>query len=278
MSLRKNCFSSIVLCCYFIFLFHLLKSGGFSKYINPKLAYLSIFTLIILGLMLIYSLQRLMRSIKAQEEHHGNPDHEDHASCECGHHHQSKIPVSNYLLFLPVVIATFFTPQSLSYQMNDSAKLPETPNISKTLPVKVIPQKMQSNAVEYDPLEIGNILFDTLKEPKEKLVNSQVYLLGRVLKSTSLQKDEVILYRMVISCCAADSIPLGIVVKLPREIDLQENSWIGVEGKIQLLPLEERIKKLGPVANLVPPEKVYPFLAATQVYEENPPEDEYLYP
>ncbi len=130
---------------------------------------------------------------------------------------------------------------------------------------------------EYTQLEIGDILFDTPKTPKQKLLKTKIFFRGKVLKSSLLKKEEIVVYRMVVTCCAADMLPLGILVKLPNKMGFYDGDWVGVEGMIQLLPFNEKLKTIEPVANMVPPEKVFPYFNATKVYQVKAPKDEYIY-
>lgn len=151
------------------------------------------------------------------------------------------------------------------------------------LPMLVIPQtnaasqSIPVNYKEYTLLEIGDILFDTPKAPKQKLQSSKIFLKGKVLKSPLLKNDEIVVYRMIIACCAADGLPLGILVKLPKKTQFYNDDWVGVEGTLQLLPFNEKLKTIEPVVNMVPPEKVYPYFTATKAYKIKTPPDEYLY-
>jgi len=145
------------------------------------------------------------------------------------------------------------------------------------IPVKAASQSIPGAYKEYTQLEIGDILFDTPKAPKQKLLNSKIFLKGKVLISPLLKKDEVVIYRMVITCCAADALPLGILAKLPEKMELYNEEWFGVEGTIQLRPYNESIKAIEPLANMVPPEKVFPYFMAAKAYKVNTPKDEYIY-
>ena len=131
---------------------------------------------------------------------------------------------------------------------------------------------------EYTQLDIGNAIFDTRKAPKQKLIHAKVFLRGKVSKSSILGKNEIIVYRIVVSCCAADGTPLGILVKLPERVSFQNDEWVGVEGTIQLLTFDEKYKSVEPVAAIVPPEKIFPYFTATKAYKIQPPRDEYLFP
>ena len=136
-----------------------------------------------------------------------------------------------------------------------------------------VPLKYQ----EYTVLEMGDILFGTPRGPKQKLLSSGLLLKGKVLRSPRLKSDEIVVYRMVITCCAADALPLGIVVKLPTGIRFRDGVWVGVAGTIQLRPFDPRLKFIEPVANMVPQEKLCAYFTAAKAYPVNAPREEYLY-
>ena len=130
---------------------------------------------------------------------------------------------------------------------------------------------------EYTQLDIGDILYDGSKAPLQGLLNSKILIKGKVLQSSQLNSDEIVVYRMIITCCAADALPSGILVKLPKKTQFHDEDWVGVEGTIQLLPFSKNLKTIEPVANMVLQGKVYPYFTATKAYKIGTPESEYLY-
>ncbi len=164
------------------------------------------------------------------------------------------LKINSFLLFLLCLLSTMITLQT------DAADNP--------VPVSY---------KEYTQLEIGDTLFDTPKAPKQKLLSAKIFLKGRVLKSPLLKNDEIVLYRMVITCCAADGIPLGILVKLPPNIQFRNGDWVGAEGTLQLLPFNPKLQTIEPLVNMVPPEKTAPYFTAAKAYKVRAPKDQYLY-
>jgi uncharacterized membrane protein YcgQ (UPF0703/DUF1980 family) len=130
---------------------------------------------------------------------------------------------------------------------------------------------------EYTQLVIGNILFDATKASVQELLSSKIFIQGKVWKSSLLKNDEIIVYRMAITCCAADALPFGILVKIPKKSQFHDGDWVGVQGTIQLLPFNEKLKTIEPVANMVPLGDVFPYFTAVKAYKVNAPSVEYLY-
>jgi uncharacterized repeat protein (TIGR03943 family) len=300
MNRYKTYFTTTVLSGYFIFLFFLLRTGTIRKFINPRLSFLTVITLVILGAMILYNLARIAAERNSRHPA-GGSGHEAH----CGHHHREGVAPGSYLLFVPVLMSLLIAPQSLSYSGNSAPPLPAsqppagdsgwklsssgTAQLSNgaasyslsdqpAAGAAAAPAVAAGAATEYTQLEIGDIIFDTLKAPRQKLLRSRIRLIGKVLRSPLLKPDEIVLYRMIITCCAADGLAAGVRVKLPGPASFQAEEWVGVEGTLQLLPFDPKLQSIDPIISMVTPEKIYPYFTATTVYKVDPPRDEYLYP
>ncbi len=339
MTKLKRYFITVNLSGYFIFLLFLLQTGSLRKYVNPRLSFLTVLTLVILGAMLFHNFASIVVRPKKHSHDKGcaGHHHEDDCDCghhhddgDCGHHHAETVPMSSYILFLPLLLSMMVAPETLTYQANpnpnawsyqprsvtnnNSGNSSNAVNIGDYLPQPgtVIQSQRPSgqgepNAEtvaganeyqiaagtdatktkttmdtgqlpEYTQLQIGDIIFDTPKAPKQKLLNSKIRLIGKVMKSPLLQEDEIVVYRMIISCCAADGLPAGVLVKLPKSGAYRENDWVGVEGSIQLLRFDPKLKNIDPLAIMATPEKLFPYMTATAAAKVTPPQDEYLYP
>jgi putative membrane protein len=310
----KRHFTTIILCCYAIFLFYLLSTDSIKKFINPKLSFLSIAALLIICVMIF----------RALTKNYGESAHS--SSCHCGHHHaEEKLEPSSLLLFLPILLSVMITPGTLSYQADQNSNFSNTsivqsnnmttssinPNgvivirynntnqfnnnnsVANQNPIAVsnpnqaqqienaqdvAAQFVPAGYEEYSQLNIGDTIFDIPKGPKQKLIHTKIFLRGKVTHSPLLKTNEIVVYRMVITCCAADGMPLGVVVKLPEKSNFQPDEWVGVEGTIQLLPFDQKLKSIDPIVAMVTPEKIYPYFTATKAYQVQSPRDEYLYP
>ncbi|HBF36985.1 MAG TPA: hypothetical protein DDW50_06650 [Firmicutes bacterium] len=53
------------------------------------------------------------------------------------------------------------------------------------------------------------------------------------------------MYSVVITCCAADGMPVGLLVNLPlKKIEFSPEEWVGVEGTIQFMPCDQSLKNI----------------------------------
>lgn len=275
----KKHYTSIVLAGYILLLFFLLSTGNIRRFINPRLSFLSILALLMLGGMLFASI----KNNKVNEHTH----HDDSTCKSCCRHETKQFPKGNLILLLPLFFSMFVPPDTLNYQQPNNLAI--SPSNSTSQIQKINKPINRNNGTteelpvppeyeEYTQLDVGDIIFDTLKAPKQKLLSSKIFLQGIALHSKLLKENELVIYRMVISCCAADGIPLGIMVKLPEGTSFKDGDWIGVEGTMQFLPFKEDLKAIEPVAYMVPPEKIYPYFTATKAYKIKVPNEQYLFP
>lgn len=286
MAQLQKYFTSIVLAGYAFFLASLLTTGKINRFINPRLSYLSVLTVLMLGGMFLASLRRVSQA--EHGHHHHDPEH---GHCECGRHNPEHFSKANLLLLLPLLLSLFIPAETISYQPSTVSSSPPPGSgqtqTEITAPSGIVADRQRLPPIkegiglqyeEYTQLDIGNILFDLRQAPKDKLVGSKIFLQGLAARFPELQEDEIVVYRMVISCCVADGLPLGVIVRLPEGTKFNTGEWIGVEGTIELIPFKDELKRIEPVVYMVPPEKIMPYFTADKAYKVAKPELEYLFP
>ncbi|MCL6590768.1 MAG: TIGR03943 family protein [Firmicutes bacterium] len=290
----KNHFVTIVLASYIIFLGYLLSTGNLRKYINPRLSFLSVLTVIMLAGMLVFHLREPAQNVPAPGKHKvpGNKlrhnahivhdksrEHSEH-HCICGQQPEEPLGKRSMILLLPILLTLLIAPETLSYQPGDNPGVNDRAGVSSKQSALIEPLRQESPGpeyTEYTQLDIGNVIFDTYQPAKDKLVTTKIFLQGEVYHPKEFKPNEVVLYRMAISCCIADALPLGVLVKLPENSRFKDGDWIGVEGTIKLLPYEHQFNNIEPLVNMVPLDKVYPYFTATRAYRMKTPRNTYMY-
>ena len=76
------------------------------------------------------------------------------------------------------------------------------------------------------------MLLDDIRVNPEKYMGRNLQISGFVCKETYLNKNEFIIGRNVMTCCAADSKVVGIIGKYDKSYELNENEKIIVNGTI----------------------------------------------
>lgn len=280
---NRNYIITLALFNYVFLIVLLLRTGTIRMLINPRLSFLTVIALILLSIMCLNSMRLLCKKSHHQHGHH--IEHGHGHECHCCNHTGELFKSSDFLLILPLFLLFMIPPQVLSYHDNNTfSKNSIVQQQSSTVSngwdgMNHEPTKIPTRYPAYSQLDIGNMLFKTSDAPSpEKLLGTMFFLEGTVLTSPVLNPGEIVIYRYAMVCCAADGVPLGVVVKLPEGIRFQDKDWVGVEGSLQLLPYESRLKTLDPVTYLIPPEQVYPVFTATKAYKISTPQDFYLYP
>jgi uncharacterized repeat protein (TIGR03943 family) len=286
-------FITVVLSCYILYLSVLIRTGQIKLFINPRLSSLTILAILILAVMLIYNLKTAFSSADTHEHSHEHSD-----GCECCHGHTDKTKPGNYLLLLPILLSLFIPPQNMNSNLQSNSRPKPGDNLSDSAPpnsgntymitdsaanreqIQTLATKQPETPEipEYTQLMIGNIIFDASKAPKEKMLKSKIRLIGEVFQGNLLKPDEIVLYRVVIVCCAADGVAAGVLVKLPDKTDFRNGEWVEVEGTIALKPFPKRLAVMDVLTAMVTPEKQFAYFTATKAYRIDPPNNKYLYP
>lgn len=107
---------------------------------------------------------------------------------------------------------------------------------------------------------------DLLRSPGQ-YAGKEVALLGLLYRNPDLELyfgtgRTVALYRFLITCCAADAMPLTVALDMENVPDLPPEQWVRVEGIFELLPHED---------------KTVPLIRVTRMTNVEPPASPYLY-
>ena len=76
------------------------------------------------------------------------------------------------------------------------------------------------------------ISLGTVAQKFRRLTGKRVVTEGRVFRDESLPAGTVGLYRFVIVCCAADAIPVQVVLRSHDAAELPNDGWVRVEGTV----------------------------------------------
>ena len=86
---------------------------------------------------------------------------------------------------------------------------------------------------------------------------------GMVYRDESVPDKHLVIYRFLMVCCAADAMPLSVLVETDNPEEFEQDQWVSVEGVLSL-------KSTGDI--------VSPHIKADQITLIAPPRNKYLYP
>jgi uncharacterized repeat protein (TIGR03943 family) len=93
--------------------------------------------------------------------------------------------------------------------------------------------------------------------------NQEAKVIGFVYRDERFGSGEFMVGRFVISCCAADAAPLGLVVHWPETSTLENDQWVEVSGHFQAGEFDG---------------EPMPILIAEKISPTDIPDQPYLYP
>ncbi|MBT8368840.1 MAG: TIGR03943 family protein [Deltaproteobacteria bacterium] len=74
----------------------------------------------------------------------------------------------------------------------------------------------------------------------EKFNGKRVAVEGMVYRAAKVDKHGFLLFRFAVACCAADAVPFSIQVNTATEADLNNDSWVRVEGFFSLEKIDDK--------------------------------------
>lgn len=104
------------------------------------------------------------------------------------------------------------------------------PAVSEPLP-DPLPERL--------PNELPLISISELLKDWESYKGKRISVEGLFTKSVSDQDDKLsAVYRYLVNCCAADAMPVGVITRLETDIDLKDEDWVRISGKVYVDKLD----------------------------------------
>ena len=163
-----------------------------------------------------------------------------------------------FILSLPLIIGLAAPEQPLS-----SASL-DTRGISLNAPMSISQQSTDSLAVQQDDRTILDWvkLFNYESDPSV-YIGEDVNVIGFVYHDPRLPQGEFMVSRFIITCCVADAFAIGMTVDWPQDINFEDNTWINVQGTLDVMQIGSQ---------------TVPMVHAASIQPMSAPEQPYLYP
>lgn len=201
----------IILIMFTSFIYYLLLSTKITMYVHPKLAKYSAFSLVVFGeltILQVFNVFTVKTRIKFKK---------------------------GYILFILVlIIGMLIAPGGLNSEIAEKKGIifvssSSTENIGSHTHTK--DDVINGNLISFND---GNYIhyFEDLSGNLEKHIGKDIIISGFVTKDGKLNKDEFIITRLLVNCCAADSQVIGILCKTDGNKVLNNDTWVRVEGVV----------------------------------------------
>lgn len=228
----------IILIGFAFFFYEIIKTGKVLLYVNPRIIPYVKFGIVAMISLSLFIARDLFKP-------------------------KRKVNIKPYLFFLIPLIMTFITPQSsissksMSLASDKSlAQTDNTKNISisdnvittqdgtiknnSTVTPKINTSKLTGNLQMKDnSIIVSDNNFEKWTEEISnnmvKYEGKKITLTGFVFKAEGFKDNEFVPARLMMTCCAADLVPVGLLANYDKAKDLKQDSWIVVTGEIKLL-------------------------------------------
>ncbi|MCB9437215.1 MAG: TIGR03943 family protein [Anaerolineales bacterium] len=238
---------------YFAYIY---VSGTWAYYIDPRFQWLSVVAVLIFGFLAV----SYFGSAEHEHDHHDH-DHDHEHSHDHGHDHEhnhnSVWPV--LVVAIPLAIGVLMPAKPLGANAIDARGI-DTDFSSVSL------SNSSSKSLTIVPSE-RNVLdwaraFATSTNPAE-FNDQEASVIGFVYRDGRFDDGHFMVARFTITCCVADALAIGVVVKSPEDAAvLATDSWVKVQGHFQETEFD---------GNLIP------ILYAEKVTPVEQPDQPYLY-
>lgn len=260
-------------------MFYLVKSGKYLSYVTPRMEPYLYFAAIVMGIWALAGLLRLSR-----------PQHKIR-SCHC---FVLAIPVlflllphsplrisdltGNYVVGNALSVQPTKTPSPItandlppadteSTDSADTAGSDIQPSVSEDENSAVLPGLDTANKKITVSNDDFSMWITELFTNMENYKGYTVAMTGYIFKDPELKKDEFVPARLMMSCCAADLSPTGLICKYDKASELKADTWVTVEGTLIIGQYEYEGEKYEEpqisVTEITPAEEVegyvYPF-------------------
>ena len=202
-----------------------------------------------------------------------------------------KVNIKPYLFFIIPLFMAFITPEASvssksmsltgakSVEQTDSTKQKSVTdgsirNQNKTIGNNTTTTNTTSSKVEVKLEMKDNTIVvndDNFEKWTEEISNNmakyegkKIELTGLVFKADGFKDNEFVPARLMMTCCAADLAPVGLLAHYDKAKDLKQDTWLMVKGKIKLLQYNGEKSPIIIIENIKKTEKpkkeyVYPF-------------------
>jgi putative membrane protein len=199
----------LILTLFTLYIYFLISSGKITLFLHPKMIKYAAFSFIIFGELAVVQLFKIFTVTT-----------------------RVRFKKGYVLFFITLIVGIFIAPGGL------------TSEISNKKGVTLVTSSSIENIAEHSHdekqrIEGDEIIFneknyihylEDLGNNLDKHIGKRIKITGFVLKQEGMARNEFVITRMLINCCAADSQVLGLVVRFDKAESLKKDEWVTVEG------------------------------------------------
>lgn len=196
-----------VLCGFSFFFFKIVKSGEISSYVHPRIIPFIIMTILTMIVIILFLIPEIFNKNKVKKK------------------------ITSYVLFIiPLIMAFTFNVET----MTSGFVKPGNINIKGDAEDKDHDLKHEEGTEKYIVQDTNFVEFiENSNKNFKDYKGKKIEITGFVCRDDSLGKDQFVVGRFMMTCCAADMSVVGIVCN-SNEIEIYENdTWVKAVGTLE---------------------------------------------
>ncbi len=79
---------------------------------------------------------------------------------------------------------------------------------------------------------LSSVSLQTIVTDGPAMAGRRIATIGRTYRDPSLPDDTFLIFRFVVACCAADAVPIAVLVQTNQQPLPESDQWIRIEGRI----------------------------------------------
>jgi putative membrane protein len=237
----------LILTLFTLYIYFLISSGKITLFLHPKMIKYAAFSFVIFGELAVVQFFKIFTVTT-----------------------RVRFKKGYVLFFITLIIGIFIAPGGLTSDIKakKGVTLVSSSNIENIAEHSHSEkQRIEGNEIIFNEKNYIHYLED-LSSHIDEHVGKKIKITGFVLKEKNLNKDEFLISRMMMNCCAADSQILGVVGKWDKIEGLKQDDWIVVEGKVSFKEEKDKNNKVV---------KRYPVVLVEKLTHIETPDNPYIY-
>lgn len=220
------------------FFLYAVFSGAYVKYVHPRILPYMVFTAAVMILTSIFMFTDVLKSKKFDNNSWG-------------------------LIFfvIPLILAFTIPSTTLSSQSQVISNVQISNNTSTDNNSSESKTATEEKIIMTEKNYYSN-LYNFFSTP-EAYVGQTVEMVGLVYVDDSLTDNQFVIARYIMTCCAADMVPVGFLCRYDKASELTTDTWVKVTGTIGKTQYEG---------------ETVPYIKAENVEKAEKPVNEYVYP
>jgi putative membrane protein len=237
-------FQALLLFGLLLFLGIKVITNQLTWYINARFVVLSQIGILFLAI-LVY---RLVMEIRGSRDEH--EDDQDHALTR----------FNLLIMLIPLLVGILIPARPLgAAAISSKGFTTSSPLVSS----QAASRQFETESGQRDILDWVTLFVK--EEDLNPLMGQQASVVGFVYQDERLPKGQFFVSRIVVSCCAADGFPVGMIVDWPEAASLKQDTWVRVSGPVDKTYFDQQ-------------PQVMPLIRAKTVEIVPQPDQPYLYP